>query len=118
MLSIGEDVYSLDAPVSESSSAGSVLGDFVEEDRYEAPEERAIEKCMKADLSSTLSTLQSREAAVLKLRYGLDGEKPLSLEEIGKKYNLSKERIRQIELFAINRMRHPFRATRLASYVA
>lgn len=118
MLSISDDIYSLDAPISDSNSSGSVLGDFVEEDRYAAPEENAIEKCMKEDLSNTLSTLQSREASVLRMRYGLDGRKPLSLEEIGKKYNLSKERIRQIEMFAINRMRSPFRATRLESYVA
>ena len=118
MLSISDDIYSLDAPISDSNSAGSVLGDFVEEDRYAAPEENAIEECMKEDLSNTLSTLQSREASVLRMRYGLDGRKPLSLEEIGKKYNLSKERIRQIEMFAINRMRSPFRATRLESYVA
>ncbi len=116
MLSIGDDIYSLDAPISENNT--NVLGDFVEENRYAAPEDNAIEECMKDDLTNTLSTLQGREASVLKLRYGLEGGKPLSLEEIGKRYNLSKERIRQIEMFAMNRMRHPFRATRLSSYVA
>ncbi len=114
LLQIGEDVCSLDAPVTESSA----LGETIEENRYTAPEDSALTECLKTDIDTTLSTLKRRESGVLKLRYGLDNKKAMSLEEVGKLYNLSKERVRQIEHYAIKKMQMPHRSSRLVAYVA
>ena len=77
-----------------------------------------MNKAMKEDIDDVLETLKPNEQQVIRLRYGLDGEKPKSLKEIGDICNLTKERIRQIEKHAIVRLQHPTRAKRLSSYVA
>jgi len=114
MLTLSEGVCSLDAP----SSDNNILGDAIEENRYIAPEDSAVRECLKTDIDTTLSTLQRRESGVIKLRYGLDNKKAMSLEEVGKFYNLSKERVRQIEHYAIKKMKMPYRSDRLVAYVA
>jgi RNA polymerase primary sigma factor len=73
---------------------------------------------MKSDISNVLDTLKPNEAKVLRLRYGLNGNKPMSLKEVGDVCNLTKERIRQIEKRALVRMQHPARISRLEAYVA
>ena len=114
MLALSDGVCSLDSPCAENS----ILGDSIEENRYVAPEDSAVSECLKLDIDTTLSTLQRRESGVIKLRYGLDNKKAMSLEEVGKFYNLSKERVRQIEHYAIRKMKMPYRSNRLVAYVA
>ena len=92
--------------------------DFVEDTRYLSPDEEAVKNSMKDDLNKVLDTLKPNEARVLRLRYGLNGEKPMSLKEVGDICNLTKERIRQIEKHAIIRMQQPAKLERLEAYVA
>ena len=118
MLNISKDFISLDAPVVSGESGKSTVGDFIEENRYANPDEEVMYKSMQEDINDVLDTLKPNEQQVIRLRYGLDGEKPKSLKEIGDICNLTKERIRQIEKHAIVRLQHPTRSRRLASYVA
>lgn len=118
MLVISKEMISLDASVGNSSDDSACFGDFVEDERYENPDEHVINESMHNDINEVLNTLKPNEAKVLRLRFGLTGEKPMSLKEVGEVCNLTKERIRQIEKNAIIRMQHPARMKRLAAYVA
>ena len=118
MVAISREMVSLDAEVNNSDKDHTVVADFQEDNLYGRPDERAIELAMCEDIDSVLSTLRPAEAKVLKMRYGLNGTKPMSLKEVGDECNLTKERIRQIEKHAIARMQHPTRARRLEAYVA
>ncbi|MCI6258462.1 MAG: RNA polymerase sigma factor RpoD/SigA [Spirochaetia bacterium] len=118
MLAISKEMISLDASVGNSSDDSACFGDFVEDERYENPDEHVINESMHNDINEVLNTLKPNEAKVLRLRFGLTGEKPMSLKEVGEVCNLTKERIRQIEKNAITRMQHPARMKRLAAYVA
>ena len=118
MINISREMVSLDAQVAASDSGKNSVGDFIEDERYAAPEEAALTTSMKNDINDVLETLKPNEAKVLRLRYGLDGDKPMSLKEVGDVCNLTKERIRQIEKRAIVRMQHPARLSRLEAYVA
>ncbi len=118
MIAISREMISLDASVSNSKSDGVSYGDLIEENRYDSPDDKVIKESMHNDIDKVLNTLKPNEAKVLKLRYGLDGTKPMSLKEVGDVCNLTKERIRQIEKNAIVRMQHPTRMNRLAAYVA
>ena len=118
MVAISRDMVSLDAEVNNSDKDHTVVADFQEDNLYGRPDENAIKLSMCDDINSVLSTLRPAEAKVLKMRYGLNGTKPMSLKEVGDECNLTKERIRQIEKHAIARMQHPTRARRLEAYVA
>lgn len=118
MLNISKEFLSLDAPVASAENGKNTVGDFIEENRYGNPDEQAINTAMKEDIEGVLDTLKPNEQKVIRLRYGLDGDKPKSLKEIGDICNLTKERIRQIEKHAIVRLQHPTRARKLESYVA
>lgn len=120
MLEISRDMISLDATVrnSDYKDDSATFGDFVEDERYGNPAEKVINEAMTQDINDVLDTLKPNEAKVLRLRYGLTGEKPMSLKEVGDVCNLTKERIRQIEKNAIVRMQHPRRLSRLEAYVA
>jgi RNA polymerase primary sigma factor len=118
MINISREMVSLDAQVAASDSGKNSVGDFIEDERYAAPEEAALNASMKNDINGVLETLKPNEAKVLRLRYGLDGDKPMSLKEVGDVCNLTKERIRQIEKHAIVRMQHPARLSKLEAYVA
>lgn len=118
MMNISKDFISLDAPVMTSDKGKTSIGDFIEEDRYMQPEEQFIFDSMQDDINLVLNTLKPNEQKVIRLRYGLDGDKPKSLKEIGDICNLTKERIRQIEKHAIIRLQHPTRSRKLSSYVA
>lgn len=118
MLNISKEFISLDAPVSTTENGKTFVGDFVEESRYGNPDEQVIYNSMKEDIDDVLDTLKPNEQQVIRMRYGLDGEKPKSLKEIGDICNLTKERIRQIEKHAIVRLQHPTRSRILESYVA
>jgi RNA polymerase primary sigma factor len=118
MLNISRDMVSLDAQVHSAENDKTALGDFVEDTRYENPDDSALKNSMHSDIDGILDTLKPNEAKVLRLRYGLSGGKPMSLKEVGDVCNLTKERIRQIEKRAIVRMQHPARIRRLEAYVA
>ena len=118
MLAISREMISLDSTFDGSDGEKGTVGDFVKDDKYGDVEKFAIDGNMRADIESALGTLKPTEEKVLRLRYGLDGEKPMSLKEVGELCSLTKERIRQIEKGAIVRMQHPVRARRLESYVA
>ena len=118
LLEISRDMASLDADVAGKDNSVTTLGAMLEDKAHVLPEDFVINKEMQKDLNNVLSTLKPAEAEVLKMRYGIGVEKPMSLKEVGDKFNLTKERIRQIEKHALVRMQHPNRARRLESYVA
>lgn len=117
MLNLSKEFISLDASVGKDDNSSSV-GDFIEESRYGNPDEDVINSSMKDDINDVLDSLKPNEQKVIRLRYGLDGDKPMSLKEIGDVCNLTKERIRQIEKHAIVRLQHPARSRILETYVA
>jgi RNA polymerase primary sigma factor len=118
MINISRDMISLDAQLGNSDNDRTSVGDFLEDNRYENPDEAVMKDLMHKDIDKVLETLKPNEAKVLRLRYGLNGTKPMSLKEVGDVCNLTKERIRQIEKHAIVRMQHPARMHRLEAYVA
>lgn len=117
LINISQDLVSLETPVYADKGA-SQLGDFIEDRDYRAPEDVAMENSLKDDINKVLKTLSEKEAEIIQYRYGLNGRTPLSLKDIGDKYNLTKERIRQIEKKAIKRLQHPSRSMHLESYTA
>ena len=118
MVNISRDMVSLDAEVGNTERDGTTLGDFLVDTTAPQPDEKVLSDAMSHDIEEMLSTLKPNEARVLRLRFGLNGAKPLSLKEVGDICNLTKERIRQIEKHAIIRMQHPTRIRRLEAYVA
>lgn len=118
MINISRDLISLDAEVNDSDSNHAKVGDFFEDNAYDRPEERAIENSLHEEIDNVVETLRPNEAKVIRLRYGLNGSKPMSLKEVGLECDLTKERIRQIEKHAIVRLQHPTRMRRLEAYVA
>ena len=118
MINIARDMVSLDSAVRPNDAESSSVGEFIEDSMYTRPEDEAINQSMKEDIAKVLATLTEKEAEVLRYRFGLEGYKSMSLKEVGDVFNLTKERIRQIEKKAIKRLQHPTRAKRLASYIA
>ena len=118
MVNISRDMVSLDAEVGNSDHDRTTLGDFVEDTATPQPDEKILAEAMSNDIAAVLDTLKPNEAKVLRLRFGLNGAKPMSQKEVGDICNLTKERIRQIEKHAITRMQHPTRLRRLEAYVA
>ena len=117
LLNISRDMVSLELPVFVDRDS-SVLGDFIEDEQYAGPDQHAVQSVLEDDIEHILSTLDKKEAAVIRLRYGLGSRPAMSLKEIGDRFNLTKERIRQIEQKAMLRLRHPARMGKLVSYVA
>ena len=114
LLSISRELVSLDAPVF-SEAGSSSIGDFIEDDA-QSPEDFLLDVALKDDINTVLSTLSDREREIIELRFGLVGKIPMSLKEIGEIYNLTKERIRQIEKKALERLRAPQKSKILQSY--
>jgi RNA polymerase primary sigma factor len=118
MMAISRDMISLDAAVRSSDPDSASVVEFVEDRRYETPENFVLNSAMRRDIESTLSTLTPKEAEVLRKRFGLCGNRAGSLRDVGDEMHLTKERIRQIEKHAIKRLQHPERSRVLESYVA
>jgi RNA polymerase primary sigma factor len=112
---IAQDTTSLEAPVGEEKD--SMLGDFIPDEQSLSPVDQASKQLLKDHLDEVLSTLSDREAKVLKLRFGLEGTKPLTLEEVGKVFGVTRERIRQIEAKALRKLKHPSRRRKLQDYL-
>lgn len=105
---------SLEMPVGDEDS--SQLVDFIEDKNFEAPENSTLRMVLREELLKSMDILTEREQMILKLRFGFDDGRPRTLEEVGKVYNVTRERIRQIEEKALRKLRHPARRTKLESY--
>jgi len=112
---IAQDPVSLETPIGEEED--SHLSDFIEDEKSTAPTDAVSYTMLKEQLIGILDTLTPREEKVLRLRYGLDDGKPRTLEEVGKEFNVTRERIRQIEAKALRKLRHPSRSKRLKEYI-
>lgn len=112
---IAQEVTSLEAPVGEDGE--SMLGDFIPDEGQPSPVDAASKQLLKNHLDEVLATLSDREARVLKLRFGLEGNKQMTLEEVGKVFGVTRERIRQIEAKALRKLKHPSRRKKLQDYL-
>jgi len=117
LLSNGRHV-SMDAPLTEGEESSSSLYDVLPNDGFDTPDNDLEKESLRKDIERSLSTLTSREGEVVKLYFGLNGKYPLSLDEIGVKFDLTRERVRQIKEKAIRRMKHTSRSKMLKSYLA
>ena len=112
---IAQDPVSLETPIGEEED--SHLGDFLEDETSTAPSDMVAFTLLKEQLIGVLDTLTPREEKVLRLRYGIDDGRPRTLEEVGKEFNVTRERIRQIEAKALRKLRHPSRSKRLKDFL-
>ena len=112
---IAQDPVSLETPIGEEED--SHLGDFIEDEKTTTPSDSVAFTMLKEQLLSVLDTLTPREEKVLRLRYGIDDGKPRTLEEVGKEFNVTRERIRQIEAKALRKLRHPSRSKKLKDFL-
>ena len=115
IIKIAQDPVSLETPIGEEED--SHLGDFIPDDDAPAPDNMATQAMLKRQLNEVLSTLTPREEKVLRLRFGLDDGRTRTLEDVGKEFNVTRERIRQIEAKALRKLRHPSRSRRLKDYL-
>ena len=115
IMKIAQDPVSLETPIGEEED--SHLGDFIEDSDSPAPADAASYALLREQLSEVLHTLTPREEHVLKLRFGLDDGRTRTLEEVGKEFNITRERLRQIEAKALRKLRHPSRSKRLRDYL-
>ena len=115
IMKVAMEPVSLESPVGEEED--SHLGDFLEDNDIPAPPEVASQMLLKEELNDVLKTLSDREARVLRLRFGLDDGRTRTLEEVGKEFNVTRERIRQIEAKALRKLRHPSRSKRLKDFL-
>ena len=112
---IAQDPVSLETPIGEEEDSN--LGTFIEDENAQSPSDVVAFTMLKQQLISILDTLTPREEKVLRLRYGIDDGKPRTLEEVGKEFNVTRERIRQIEAKALRKLRHPSRSKKLKEYL-
>ena len=115
VLKISRDPVSLDTPIGEEDD--SHLGDFIEDDTALSPSDSAAFSMLRAELSTALESLTDRERQVVRLRFGLEDGRARTLEEVGKEFNVTRERIRQIEAKALRKLRHPSRSKRLKDFL-
>ncbi len=113
---IAQDPVSLETPIGEEED--SHLGDFIQDDDSPAPQDAAAYTLLREQLEDVMKTLTPREAKVLKLRFGLEDGKSRTLEEVGKEFKVTRERIRQIEAKALRKLRHPSRSKKLKDYMS
>ncbi|MCI7814107.1 MAG: RNA polymerase sigma factor RpoD [Robinsoniella sp.] len=116
VLKISRDPVSLDTPIGEEDD--SHLGDFIEDDSALSPADSAAFSMLKEELGAALESLTERERQVVRLRFGLEDGRARTLEEVGKEFNVTRERIRQIEAKALRKLRHPSRSKRLKDFLA
>ena len=115
ILKISQEPVSLETPIGEEED--SHLGDFIQDDNVPVPADAAAVTLLKEQLIEVLGTLTEREQKVLRLRFGLDDGRARTLEEVGKEFNVTRERIRQIEAKALRKLRHPSRSRKLKDYL-
>ena len=115
IMKIAQEPVSLETPIGEEED--SHLGDFIPDEDALAPSEAAAYSLLKEQLEDVLCTLNEREQKVLKLRFGLEDGRARTLEEVGKEFDVTRERIRQIEAKALRKLRHPSRSKKLKDYL-
>ena len=115
ILKISQEPVSLETPIGEEED--SHLGDFIQDDNVPVPADAAAATLLREQLDEVLSTLTEREQKVLRLRFGLDDGRQRTLEEVGREFNVTRERIRQIEAKALRKLRHPSRSRKLRDYL-
>ena len=115
IMRVAQEPVSLETPIGEEED--SHLGDFIPDDEAPVPAEVASHTLLREQLSEVLDTLTEREEKVLRLRFGLDDGRPRTLEEVGKEFNVTRERIRQIEAKALRKLRHPSRSKKLKDFL-
>ena len=115
ILRLAQEPVSLETPIGEEED--SHLGDFIPDDDALSPADAASISLLKEQLAEVLKTLTPREEKVLSLRYGLEDGHPRTLEEVGKEFNVTRERIRQIEAKALRKLRHPSRSKKLRDFL-
>ena len=115
LLSISQDIVNLDSAIKSDDDSSSTFSEFIE-DPSKGPEEEIVGESLKSEVRSLLLTLSEKERQILVMRYGLDGNKPMSLKEIGIKFGLTKERIRQIEKRALEKLRENSQSRALECY--
>lgn len=115
IMKISQDPVSLETPIGEEED--SHLGDFIQDEHVQIPVDAATYTLLHEQLMEVLDTLTDREQKVLRLRFGLDDGKPRTLEEVGREFNVTRERIRQIEAKALRKLRHPSRSRKLKDYL-
>ncbi len=115
IMKVAQEPVSLESPVGEEED--SHLGDFVEDKDIPSPSDVASQTMLKEELNEVLKTLSDREARVLSLRFGLEDGRTRTLEEVGREFKVTRERIRQIEAKALRKLRHPSRSKRLKDFL-
>ena len=115
ILKISQKTTSLETPIGDDED--SLLGDFIADEGQVSPYEATTKQLMLENVEEVLATLTDREAKVLKMRFGLHGAKALTLEEVGREFGVTRERIRQIESKALRKLRHPSRRKKLQDYL-
>ncbi|MDD4850877.1 MAG: RNA polymerase sigma factor RpoD [Gemmiger sp.] len=115
IMRVAQEPVSLETPIGEEKD--SHLGDFIPDDEAPVPAEAASQTLLKEQLAEVLKTLTPREEKVLRLRFGLEDGRPRTLEEVGKEFNVTRERIRQIEAKALRKLRHPSRSKKLRDFL-
>lgn len=116
ILKISQNTTSLESPVGDGDDE-SVLGDFISDDRQLSPYESTSQQMLRENVEEVLSALSDREAKVLRMRFGLNNDKMMTLEEVGKKFGVTRERIRQIEAKALRKLKHPSRRKKLQDFL-
>jgi RNA polymerase primary sigma factor len=115
IMKVAQTPVSLETPIGEEEDSN--LGDFIPDEGGEAPSEAASLQMQKEAIEDVLGSLTERERRVLRLRFGLDDGRPRTLEEVGKDFNVTRERIRQIEAKALRKLRHPSRSRKLRDFL-
>ncbi|MBP8606473.1 MAG: sigma-70 family RNA polymerase sigma factor, partial [Phycisphaerae bacterium] len=115
VLKISKHPFSLDRPIGESED--SYFGDFIEDDSAESPVQSAAQEMLKDRIDEVLKTLTYREREIIKLRYGIGDGYTYTLEEVGRIFKVTRERVRQVEAKAIRKLQHPVRARKLEGFL-
>jgi RNA polymerase primary sigma factor len=115
IIKVSQEPVSLETPIGEEED--SHLGDFIEDRAALAPADAASHQLLKEQVEAVLDSLSGRERRVLQLRFGLEDGRSRTLEEVGKEFNVTRERIRQIEAKALRKLRHPSRSRKLKDYL-
>jgi RNA polymerase primary sigma factor len=115
IMKISQKTTSLETPIGDDQD--SYLGDFIADENQESPYEQTSKRLLKENLTEVLSALSDREARVLKMRFGLNGKRPMTLEEVGGEFGVTRERIRQIEAKALRKLKHPSRRKKLQDFL-
>ena len=117
LLNVSRETISLETPAYEDKKTSSCISDFITDEKYDTPEKEVEKQALHEAINKVLNTLTEKEKQIIEYRYGLNGNKSMSLKQIGEKYDLTKERIRQIEKKALVRLRHSSRSDKLRAFI-